>query len=146
MASVYLKRDTWYLQVIDALGRRRCVASSAKTKTEAKRLAVDMDRRYERQRFGSEPHDLEDGGGTIDELMEWWIETFLSQAASDTGTSSIRKHIIGSALGQIRLTAVTPGKIDLFLTEKERVLSGRSVNAAGMSRHVQLPGSVLVAK
>ena len=128
MASVYLKRDTWYLQVIDALGRRRCVASSAKTKTEAKRLAVDMDRRYERQRFGSEPHDLEDGGGTIDELMEWWIETFLSQAASDTGTSSIRKHIIGSALGQIRLTAVTPGKIDLFLTEKERVLSGRSVN------------------
>ena len=128
MASAYLKRDTWYLQVIDALGRRRCVASSAKTKTEAKRLAVDMERRYERQRFGSEPKDLDDGGGSVDELMEWWIRTFLSQAASDTGASSIRKHIIGSALGQIRVAEVTSGKIDLFLTEKERVLSARSVN------------------
>lgn len=128
MASVYLKRDTWYVQVTDALGRRRCVASSATTKTEAKRLALDMERRYERQRFGVEQHDLENGGGTVDELMEWWIETFLLQAASATGVSSIRKHIIGSALGQIRLTAMTPGKVDLFLTEKERVLSARSVN------------------
>ena len=32
MASVYLKRDTWYLQVIDAGGRRRCIASTAGTK------------------------------------------------------------------------------------------------------------------
>jgi hypothetical protein len=52
VASVYQKRDTWYLQVIDAAGRRRCVASTATTKTEAKRLAVDMERRYERQRLG----------------------------------------------------------------------------------------------
>lgn len=82
-------------------GRRRCVASSATTKTEAKRLVGDMERRYERQRFGSDPKDLEDGGGTVDALMEWWVETCLSQAASDTGVSSVRKHIIGTALGQL---------------------------------------------
>jgi integrase len=128
MASVYLKCGTWYLQVLDGLGRRRCMASTATTKSEAKRLAVDLDKRYERQRFGVEPQDLENGGGTVDELMEWWIDKFLSRGASDTGTSSIRKHMIGSALGQLQLTAVTPGKIDLFLAEKERVLSARSVN------------------
>ena len=62
---------------------------------------------------------LEGGGGTVDELMEWWIEKFLTWAASDTGVSSIRRHIIGSPLGSTLLTDVTPGKIDLFLSGKE---------------------------
>jgi integrase len=128
VASVYRKRDTWYLQVTDADGHRRCLASSATTKTEAKRLAVETEQRYERQLRGLEQPDLDDGGGTVDGLMEWWFEKFLQRAASDTGVSSIRKHIIGSALGKRRLAEVTPGKVDLFLTEKESVLSARSVN------------------
>ena len=128
MASVYLKRDTWYLQVIDAAGRRRCVASKATNKKDAKALAIKEEARFERQRLGHEPVDLDDGGGTVDELMAWWIEKFMVRAASDTGASSIRKHIIGSALGSLRLTQVTAGKIDLFLTEKEDGLSPKSIN------------------
>ena len=73
MASVYQKRGTWYLQVIDAAGRRRCVASKATTKKDANGLAVEMEAKFERQRLGQEPADLEDGGGTVDELMAWWI-------------------------------------------------------------------------
>jgi len=65
VASVYLKRGTWYLQVIDAAGRRRLVAS----KTKAKDLAIKLEAKFERQRLGQEPVDLEDGGGTVDELM-----------------------------------------------------------------------------
>ena len=42
--------------------------------------------------------------------------------------SSIRRHIIGSPLGSTLLTDVTPGKIDLFLSGKEKGLSARSVN------------------
>jgi integrase len=74
------------------------------------------------------PVDLEDGGGTVDELMGWWIDRFLRRAASDTAASSIRKHIIGSGFGKLLLREVTAGKIDLFLSEKEDDLSARSVN------------------
>ncbi len=128
MASVYLKRGTWYLQVVDAAGHRRCIASTATAKTAAKRLALDLEGRFERQRLGLEPADLADGGGTVDQLMEWWIDKFLKKAGSDTGISSIRKHIIGSPLGSLRLADVTPGKVDLFLVGRESVLSPRSVN------------------
>ena len=128
MASVFLKRGTWYLQVVDARGGRRCIASTAPTKTAAKRLAIELEARYERQRLGLEVRDLEGGGGTVNELMEWWIETFLKKAGSKTGDSSIRKHIIGSPLGATLLVDVTPGKIDRFLSSKEDGLSARSVN------------------
>ena len=128
MASVYLKRGTWYLRVRDPHGRWICQASAATNKTTAKKLALDIEQRNERQRKGAEPMDLPDGGGTVDELMEWWIDKFLRKAGSSTGESSIRKHIIGSRLGQFTLAEVTPGKVDLFLTEKEDGLSARSVN------------------
>ena len=82
MASVYLKRDTWYLQVTDAGGRRRCLASAAGTKTEAKRLGIEMERRFERQRLGLEPAPIAEGLRTVDDLLEWWIETFLRNAPS----------------------------------------------------------------
>ena len=39
------------------------------------------------------------------------------QGGSDTGESSIRKHIIGSALGKLWLVEVTPHKVELFLSE-----------------------------
>jgi integrase len=128
VASVYLKRGTWYLQVVDAGGRRRLLASTATTKTAAKRLAIELEARSERQRLGLEPLEIEGGGGTVDELMEWWIQKFLRKAGSGTGESSVRKHIIGSSLGSTLLADVTPGKVDLFLAGKENALSGRSVN------------------
>jgi hypothetical protein len=118
VASVYQKRGTWYLRVRDAHGRWLCKASTAQTKTEARKLAVDLERRSERQWLGLEQPDLAAGGGTVDELMEWWIDKFLKKAGSATGESSIPKHIIGSDLGKLRLTDVTAGKVDLFLAEK----------------------------
>jgi hypothetical protein len=31
-------------------------------------------------------------GGTVDELMEWWIEKFLKKAGSDTGGSGTQSR------------------------------------------------------
>jgi len=128
VASVFLKRRTWYLKIQDAAGHRVARPSKARNKTEAKGLAAELEARVDRQRKGLEPLELRDDGGTVDELMVWWIEKFLRKAGSSTGESSIRKHIIGSPLGKLRLTDVTPGKVDLFLSEKEDGLSARSVN------------------
>ena len=57
MASVYQKRGrgTWYLRVKDAAGRWQDIASTAQTKTEARRLALDLEWKAERQRLGLEP-------------------------------------------------------------------------------------------
>jgi hypothetical protein len=52
--SVYLKRQTWYLRVNDSAGRWVCLASGATTKTEARRLAEELERKAERVRMGLE--------------------------------------------------------------------------------------------
>jgi hypothetical protein len=52
MASVYQKRGVWYLKHKDAAGRWTGTATRAQTKTEAKRLALDLERKAERQRHG----------------------------------------------------------------------------------------------
>ncbi len=73
MASVYEKSGTLYLRYKDGRGRWRAVASSARTKTEAKRMAAELELRGERQRLGMEALPPEDGGVTLLELLEWWI-------------------------------------------------------------------------
>jgi len=129
VASVYLKRETWYLRVRDAGGQWVAQASKATTKTEARRLAAELERHFERQRLGLEPASLDEGSGTVAQLMAWWIDTFLRHKPSyESSVSTIRKHIVESKLGRLALAEVSPGKIDLFLTEKERVLSAQSVN------------------
>jgi hypothetical protein len=54
MASVYERGDKWYVRYKDARGKWRSVASTARTKTEAKRLAGEIERKCERQRMGLE--------------------------------------------------------------------------------------------
>jgi integrase len=128
VASVYLKRETWYLSLRDADGRWRGKASTATTKSEARRLAEEVERTLARRVSGLEEAQPTDDGGTVDALMEWWIEKVLRKAGSGTGESSIRKHIVGSELGRLRLVDVTTGKVDYYLSEKEDGLSARSVN------------------
>jgi hypothetical protein len=59
MASVYPKRGIWYLRFKDGLGRWQCKASVAHTKTEAMRLALELERRSERQRLGLVAGDVQ---------------------------------------------------------------------------------------
>src|SRR3954464_1664606 len=64
------------------MARRRCLASRAATKTEAKRLAFERERRFERQNLGLEPAAIADGHKSGGDLLEWWIENFLKNQAS----------------------------------------------------------------
>jgi integrase len=129
MASVYEKAGKWYMRFKDSSGKWRDKVTKARTKTEARRLAEELERKAERQRFGMEERPPEDGGGTLAELMEWWLEKYSAGRPTHARNGyTIRRHIIGSELAPLRLVDLTPGKVETFLLEKESDLGPASVN------------------
>src|SRR5262245_11092311 len=120
MASVFVRNGRWYLRIKDGAGIWRKLPSSARTKTEARRLADDCERQFERQRLGLDPLPPEDGGGTLAELLQWWLATYSSGSSSHRNTlSSIRCHLLSSELAHLPLIAVTAERIEAFLHRKE---------------------------
>lgn len=71
----------------DGTGAWRSHATKATTKTEAKRLAQDIERRAERQRFGLDPLPSE-STQTLGHLFQWWLhERSWPRAERANGTS-----------------------------------------------------------
>ena len=129
MAEPFRKNDRWYIRYKDAHGRWRQKPCEAETKTEARRLASELQRREERVRLGIEQAPPENGGGTVDELLGWWTDTYLAKSAGyDRAIGTIRKHLIGSKLGRRHLVEITPGKIEVFLQEKVDVCAPQTLN------------------
>ena len=58
MASVTSRNGTWYAKYKDHKGKTIRISTDARSKTEAKRLAEDLERKAERQRLGLEPPPL----------------------------------------------------------------------------------------
>ncbi len=129
MASPYLKDGKWYLRWKDDSGRWRGKVSTARTKAEARRLQAELERRAERVRFGVEAALPEDGGGSLAELMNWWLENYSKPLASHvTNESAIRTHILSSDLAPLPLTAISAGRIEAFLQAKSSQVSPQMVN------------------
>ena len=119
----------WYLRYVDGAGRRVDKPSRARTKTEARRLAEDLERRAERIRLGLEAAPPTDGGGTLGDLLKWWLNTYRAgQPAHATEASAARCHIAGTDLAALPLTAVTSARVEAFLHAKGANLSPQSVN------------------
>src|SRR4051812_22286222 len=102
MASVYQKRGkgTWYLRVKDAAGRWSDVGSIAQNKTEARRLAAELERKAERQRLGLEALPT-DCTLNVGELVEWWLRERCPTASRTREESRLRKNVVRSALGAV---------------------------------------------
>jgi hypothetical protein len=129
MASPYLWDRKWYLRWKDEAGHWRGKVSTARTKTEARRLQAELERKVERVRLGVDAPVPEDGGGTVGRLLEWWLETYSKGTPSNaTNESAIRKHFVGSDLAALTLTSVTPGRVETFLQAKSAELSPQMVN------------------
>jgi hypothetical protein len=92
MASAYQKRGRWYVSFKDARGAWTAEACSARTKTEARRMAEDLERKAERER-----RRLERGAGraadeTVGWLLEWWRDTYSEGLPSHkTNLSALRR-------------------------------------------------------
>ena len=105
MASVFQRQGhgTWYLRVKDASGRWANIASTARTKTEAGRLAADLERKAERQRLGLDPLPT-DCTLTVGELVAWWLRERCPPASYEREESRLRKNVISTPFGSVLAT------------------------------------------
>lgn len=85
MASAFRRGRRWIIKFKDARGRWCTRSSSAQTKTEAKRLAVDLERKAERQRLRLEVGPF-DETLTLGALLSRW-ETAHFRHTEDYGRS-----------------------------------------------------------
>ena len=129
MAQPYLRGTRWYLKYKDASGRWQDRVCDARTKGQAVELLREIQVAEDRARNGLDKRPPRDGGGTVDAMVTWWVDKFLSKRASYSQCiGTIRKHIIGSPLGARRLVDVTPGNVEAFLEGKSADFSTETVN------------------
>jgi integrase len=118
MASVYEKNGHWYLRYKAASGQWCDKKSGARTKTEARRLADDLDRSCERVRFGLD-HPPSDR--SFADLLRWWLENvWKGRPSYAKAKSAFERHLISAPLLQARPDEITAGQLERFLDEKTR--------------------------
>ena len=129
MGSVFQRGDKWYLRYKDGRCRWRSVVSTARSKTEARRVVAELEHKAERQRLGLEELPPEDGGGTVGELLKWWLDTYVKQSVSYERTrTAVERRIMGSELSKLRLIDASPANIESFLQEQSMRVSANTIN------------------
>src|SRR5712692_389887 len=118
MASVFKREGRWYLRFKDFAGRWTQQASAARTKTQARRLADELERKAERERLRLEPAPT-DSGLSLAELCEWWLEHRCPPASRYRERKRLEYHVKNSALGRLPLRAVTAARIEHHLHTME---------------------------
>ena len=109
----------WRVSYLNEAGAMRTVGTKARTKTEAVRLASDLERRAERVREGLEVPLPKDGGGTLAALLQWWLENYSSPSPSHGRNEAVvRAHLLDSDLGRLPLTQITAPQIEAYLQGK----------------------------
>ncbi len=123
----------WYLNYVDENDRRFTTRSRATTKTEAKRLAVEAELRAERVRRGLDAALPKDGGGTLAELMEWWLETCRKgKAGYASERSGARIHIKKTNFGTMTLLQFNSAMAEQLLLQVQK--SGLSLQTVAHVR------------
>src|SRR3954464_13237593 len=135
MASVIKRGGVWYAKWTDATGRCRREPTQARSKTEAKALADELEveprrRRslVQRARNGLPPRP-EDLTGTLAELCTWWLEHRCPDASRSGEQQRLRKHVLSAAIGALPLSAIGSPQLDELLhTVEAGGASAASVN------------------
>jgi integrase len=118
MGTPRLRSGKWYIRYVDAAGRRKQTVTTAKTKTEAKRLTTEIERQVERQRLGLEPVR----GAmtqTFWQLCQWWVDKRCRPRSRKDEGYRLGKHVKDTALGGMPIGQVTKSSIADRLREME---------------------------
>src|SRR5215470_4079872 len=118
MASAFKRQGRWYLRFKDSAGRWTQQVSSALTKTEAGRLADDLERKAERQRLCLEPTATA-VEKSLAELCDWWLQNRCPRASVYRERKRLECHVKNSAVGSLPLRAVTAARIENLLRTME---------------------------
>jgi integrase len=128
MASVFKRGTRWYAKYKDATGSWCTRPTTAETKTDAKRLAGDLERRAERHRLGLEPLPTEDGT-SLGDLLRWWEEEYFRHApAYSRSRGTFHRHLLDSDLAKLPVREVTSGRVEQFIQGKTHELAAQTVN------------------
>ena len=128
MSSVFKRGDRWYAKFKNRTGRWEARPTTAKTKTDAIRLAIDIERQAERQRLGLDPLPTDDGEN-LAELLLWWEEAYFRHTASyERSKSTFRIHLLESSLAKVPLREVTSGRVEIFIQAKSHEIAPQTLN------------------
>ena len=128
MASIFKKHGKWYVKVKQVDGRWVPQPTTASTKSEAKGLALELERKIERQRLGLEALPT-DCTLTFGQLVQWWPDTYSKPTSSHSRNESYaRRHLLNSSLAALLVPRVAASDIETFLQSKVGVLSAKSIN------------------
>jgi integrase len=118
----------WYVRYRDAGGAWRDERTTAGTKAEALRLAIDLERRAERQRHGLEPLPG-DPGMSLGELCRWWLREKCPPQSVKREESRLRNQLLNHAIAELPLGRVTAVRFEERLREMERAgLGANTIN------------------
>jgi len=135
MAYVRKKGERWHVYYADARGRWKSTTTTARSKTEAKRLAHEIERKIERQRLGLEALAI-DSTITLWELCRWWLANRCRPRSREMETLRLGKHIQGTALGDLFLGDLKKTAIEDRLREMEAAGSApASINKVRAQLH-----------
>ncbi len=129
-SAVRNERGYWLARWRDATGHWRTRKATPNTRRKAQELAEELELRARRQVDGLEPLAPRDGGGTVGELLQWWLQHYSAhQAAHASNEISIRVHLLEADLSRLTLRALRPVDVKAFMDQKKQEgLSARSVN------------------
>jgi len=128
MAYVRQRGEIWYVGFRGATGGWTEKASKAQSKTEARRLAADLERQAERQRLGLEavPGST---AHTLASLCDWWLEQRCPLQSAKRERGRLTLHVVKRTLGNLPLRAVTTAVLeDHFRVLEKAGLAPGSIN------------------
>jgi len=130
VASVFKRSGRWYARWRDDRGAWVQRVTSAISKTEARAVAGELERRDGRRRLGLEPGVPRDGGGTLRELLEKWLREERAKASHANTSSAVRKHLLEHPIAGLTLAQVRPSHVETLIAEKsgEGGLAPQTVN------------------
>lgn len=131
MASVFKRGKRWYVRVRDGSGKWISRASTARSRQQAIRLAVELEQRHERVRLGLEapaPESI-----TFGALVDFWLEEYGRHLESKSAELVIEKWL-RPPLGELPLRDVTSSRVEGLINAARDKLGPRSLN--GLRAHV----------
>lgn len=123
MASVFEREGRWYVKLKGPDGKWRRQVTTAQTKTEARRLAAEIElkteRTAERQRLGLEARPT-DTTMTLTELCRWWLDHRCPEPSRYNEGARLDKHVFQRPIGALPLPQVTTERLEDLLNEMEK--------------------------